>query len=234
MKGKAFINKSKSTRIVHKQRPAGIHKKRQLKGDGLFELDYNLPPDAQRVMEVYGNGKIVAIELRRAPLPGALSAIGNLATMGRMGQQTKQLNVDKFYHLSSVVTLDTGMRLLVEKNQLVNIAVFDGKRDDGMESIQIRGNGVSLKDAFARMQQDIGSDALYKYDVQRANCQDFLVVFVKIAGVYDASTIQWIKQPIEQIVAGLPGVLPKVMKGATNLAAKLQYMWQQRPSWLRR
>jgi hypothetical protein len=185
-----------------------------------------MPPAARDVLGKYGHGHVSSIQLRRAPLPG-LSTIGNLATLGQWDNKLRGLNVDEFFHLSAVVRLDSGVTLLIEKNQLVNVEVFNGHADKGTQYVNVPGNNIRLLDAFRHMEIRLGARDLYKYDVQTANCQDFMVAFVQAAGVPSSNTIAWIKQPVEQLVRGMPSFVAPAVKGMTNLAAKLQYLWQQ-------
>jgi copper chaperone CopZ len=230
-----LFSKNRGVKLFRVKKQIKKLKPVKVEGDGIFELDYNLPPRAKELVDKYGDLKIVQIIIRRTPLEG-VDTLGNIVTLGNWNKKIESLNIDDCFHLSSVVTLENGHRLVIEKNQLVNVEEFDlsPAAGPGTQQISIKGNGVTLKDCFKAMEQRVGAEQLYKYKLMTANCQDFMALLVTVAGYYSADTIAWIKQPIKELIQKLPSVIPPVVNGITNLAAKLQYLYQQLPSWMTR
>jgi hypothetical protein len=216
-----IIDKS-YTRICRTTKPQIAKKTRarkSQKGDGIFDLDYELPREAQRIVSAKGTSPISAFTVMKTPLNAAVGGLANLITFGGVSQIKKDLKTDSMFHLFSVITLQDGSRYLFEKNDRINLTPdvpqFDPSTTQSMAiNITIPQTLSSMLDA---MKAKMGPEAFYTYDAFTNNCQDFLLTAVSTLTTPDEAITNFVKQDIAKSVAKINPWSRKLAHGVTNL-----------------
>jgi hypothetical protein len=87
----------------------------------IFFPEKKLPSVVQPTFEKYKNYKILSAQIRREPILAFVDKFINLISFGKFNQAKKDLGYDKMFHLSLILQLENGPKLLVEKNERINM-----------------------------------------------------------------------------------------------------------------
>jgi hypothetical protein len=182
-----------------------------------IRLDYS--PRVRKLLAAVGDKQIVAMAVRRDPLPGPLTTVLNLGTLGKWDEVRQRFNYDKVFHLALEVVVDMGeseARFVVEKNQVINIAPAAGTSKD-TEYKRVQGTPVNLNEMLERTKERMGTDAFFKYDAFHNNCQDFILQILAANDLLTPALQSFIKQPLGDVLSALPSYAERVAKIATDL-----------------
>lgn len=196
-------------------------------GAGLSDIAKNLWygqsefTDAQKkLLERYGNLPITSIQIGRTPLPYLMTAVLNIVSLGMFKKLMKASPYDRLYHLFSVVTVEGGARLLVEKNQTINIRGAPSKFPSNTEYIDVPmgESSVTLSDMLKQSKNAVGSKKFFSYDAIKNNCQDFLIGLLQHSGLLTGELTGFIKQDVETLFSKLKYLQP-IINVATGIGA---------------
>ena len=200
------------------------------KGDGIFKdvVDYflptrsNFPPKVRRILQKYSNNKITNINVGRSPIQSYVTKLLNYLSLGKFDEQAKNLNYDDVYHLFMIITLDNGINLLVEKNEVIKIIVvsptYISKAKDVLnipinKSIDL---GTLIKNTVDRV-----GPSIYLYDHVNNNCQFFIENILKSNGLDSSQATNFIMQDVESLLSKSPQYVNSLARFATESSAKL-------------
>jgi hypothetical protein len=195
-------------------------------GGGIYDVgkaliygikDYS--PDQKKIIEKYGANAITSIKIGRSPIPSAINAILNIVTLGAFQKLLKQSPYDKLVHLFSIITLDNGIKILLEKNERINIKVvssYNPKNSEYVDATYIP-SGLTFKELLDNGKKVLGNK-YFKYDAIQANCQDYIIGILKGSSILNDNLQQFIKQDVETIFKTLP-ITKKIMNTVTGTGA---------------
>ena len=172
-------------------------------------------PYVRKIIEQYGDKKIVRIVAHRKPvdkpLIGALNAVS-------LGQFNKQNPYDELFHLSLVLFFEDGTPISIEKIENINM-VINPPTHSKAETQEI-GNfhTVTLNELIDGAKKILG-DKYFKYDASVNNCQAYIMALLKGSGLGTPENYKFIKQDTEQIFKGLDKTL-SLSNALTDLGAR--------------
>jgi len=179
-------------------------------------------PDIQKKMiERYGGTAITNIKVGRTPLPSLIKSAINIVSLGAFQKLLKQSPYDKLYHLFCIVTLETGTKILLEKNAQINMKVitsYNPKNTDYVEATYIP-SGLTFKELLDNGQKVLGKK-YFPYDGISNNCQDYIIALLKGSSVLTKDLQDFIKQDVKTLFEQLPGT-KKVMDVVTGIGTKI-------------
>lgn len=178
------------------------------------------PPKVRNILKQYGNETIVSCRLKRTPvsrlLTGALSAV----SLGEFGKRLGTSDYDTLFHLFLEMTTQTGKRISVEKNEVINMDISPPVRPkEEVETIQSLPSGLTIGVMMNKTKQRMGQ-RFYKYDASSNNCQDFIVSILKANGIGDEQDISFVKQNTEFLFKNLP-YLRKISNTVTTIGSRV-------------
>ena len=175
------------------------------------------PPNVKNLLDQYGNQIIKSLTLKRTPVDKVLTGSLSLFSLGKFGQRLKR-NFDELFHLFIEITTENGTRLLLEKNERLNMEL-NPKERPGTEIKNILNipSGLTINQLIENTRKKMGSQ-FFNYDAVKNNCQDFLLNVLQANNIGDQSDYDFIKQDTEQLFKNLP-ILKKVAHATTNLGA---------------
>lgn len=196
---------------------------RQRVSDVFQGIRRDYPPSSRRVIASYGNGRIVGMTLRRAPIQQHLNVFFNLFTRGEWNRAKAAAKYDDLYHLSLVAMVEMPgqavVPILIEKNQVINISpTVQVQPGTQFMNVEFEPGSFTLAEFLQRGQQFMG-DKFWLYDGFYNNCQDFLLGLLAGNGIQDVNSQRFIKQPLGDLIKRLPWYSGIVAKGLTNMAA---------------
>jgi hypothetical protein len=180
-------------------------------------------PSARQTIAQFGNGRIVGMSLRRAPIQGYLNKFLNLLTAGAWAKAKTEAKYDNLYHLSLVAMVEMPgqavVPILIEKNQVINISpTIRMQPGTQFMNVEFEPGTFTLAEFLANGQQAMG-DKYFLYDGFYNNCQDFLLGLLRANGIQDVNSERFIKQPLSELIKRLPWYSHVASRGLTDLAA---------------
>jgi hypothetical protein len=178
--------------------------------------DYN--NKVKNIISKYGNIEIVSGIIHRHQIPKYINSILNFASFGEF---EKQNPYDKLFHLSVIFTLQNGTKILVEKNEVINMEINPKLNNFNDESLIINKpfNNLTLNKALENTQKRMGNN-YFSYQASHNNCQNFILNILESNGLLDDENKEFIKQNTEKIFNKLPH-LKKLSDAVTGIAGKV-------------
>ena len=187
-------------------------------GKLLIQGSNDYPPNVKKIMTQYGNEIIKSMTLKRTPVSGLLTGALNVFSLGKFGERMSK-SFDELFHLFLEIQLQSGTRLLLEKNERINMEINPKERPDTqIKNVVNVPSNLSINQLLETTKRQMGSQ-FFQYDAVKNNCQDFLLNVLKSNGIGDEQDYQFIKQDTEQLFKGLPA-LKKVAHLATELGER--------------
>ena len=179
-------------------------------------------PDVQKKMiERYGGTAITGIKIGRTPLPSLIKYAINLVSLGSFQKLLKQSPYDKLYHLFCIVTLETGTKIILEKNEAINmktVTSYNPKNTQYEEATYIP-SGLTFKELLDNGQK-IQGKKWFVYNAVSNNCQDYIIALLKGSSILTKQLQDFIKQDVKTLFETLPGT-KKVMDVVTGIGNKI-------------
>ena len=72
-------------------------------------------PNVKNFLKKFGDVKIASIRICRKPIVSRIRTFGNIVTLGQLNKRVKELGYDEIFHLFSVIKLQNGMNIKLEK-----------------------------------------------------------------------------------------------------------------------
>lgn len=163
-----------------------------------------LPPNARKVMEKYGDERIVNIVIHRKPLQYGISKVIKLLSLGKPAYDT-------LFHLYMIITTDKGTRIQIEKIHVINITTSitpNGKINEFMD-IPVNKN-ITLNQLMENTKNYMGYKYLI-YSAENANCQQFINSILTSNGLNNEFASKFINQDSKEIFSKLPKGLSTVL-----------------------
>lgn len=190
------------------------HCEKQMKGKGLKKYSNK----AKRVLDNDASTLIKQISIKRSPVSGLLTGALDLFSGGKFGKRMMK-NFDELFHLFVEINLENGKRVIVEKNERINIEYAKRERPK-TETKQIQNipSNLSLKSMLDKTKASMGETKFFEYNAVNNNCQDFIMAFLQSSNVGNQSDYSFVKQDTKSLFKKLP-YLKNISKGVTDLGA---------------
>ena len=179
------------------------------------------PPVQKQLIDKYGSQAITHVTIGRTPLPKLLTSILNIVSLGQFQSIMKQSPYDKLYHLFCIITLDSGTKILLEKNEAINMRVvssYNPKNTEYEEATYIP-HGLTFKELLDNGQK-IQGKKWYIYNAVSNNCQDFLIAILHGSSILTKQLQDFIKQDVKSLFDTLP-ISKKIVDVATDIGNKI-------------
>ena len=210
----------------------------ELKGEGIFDIASNVSKavgtflfgekdfnkKSREVLDKYGGSQIVSMELYRTPIQKIATNILNLITFGKIEEQKKKFHYDQLFHVGLVCKVQTlqGLKnVIIEKNEEINInTTYITNDETETKPINMKGRTDLTPIRLLECGKKIQGSKFFDYDGFRGNnCQNFLKDILTGCDLYDKDLNDWLFQPMDELVKGLPSYTPIVSKLATRFKA---------------
>ena len=178
------------------------------------------PPKVRKILSELGTKMIKSAMVRRTPVPSVLTTALNAVSLGEFAKRFKNAPYDTLFHLSLVLDLEGGTKLLIEKNEVINMdknPSIPPKTD-----IQLVSNipaNLSVNDMLQKAQQRMGG-YYFTYSARDNNCQDYIMAILQANNMGNDENYTFIKQDTKQLFEGLT-TLRKVSNTITDIGAKI-------------
>jgi len=178
------------------------------------------PPKVRDILKNVGHQTIKSITIKRTPVSGLLTGALSVFSLGKFGKRMER-SFDELFHLFIELTLDNDRKVILEKNEVINMESTSKPRPD-TESKLVNStiSPLPLDELLNNTEEYMGKRNFFGYSAKDNNCQDFIVSFFKANKMGDESDIQFIKQDTKSLFRDLPK-LRKLSNTLTDLGAKV-------------
>lgn len=199
-----------------------------IKGGGIYDIGKSLiygrsdyPADQKRIIQKYGAIAIRSIRIGRTPLPSAINSVLNIVTLGAFQKLVQASPYDKLFHLFSIIELDNGTKILLEKNEAINMKVVSAYTPKNTEYIDATyiPSGLTFKEMLDNGQKIQGAK-WFKYQAVNNNCQLFIIALLQGSSVLTKELQDFIKQDIKSIFQSLP-LTKQIMNTVTGIGSAI-------------
>lgn len=145
------------------------------KHGGAFEIVKSAPKKVKMFLNKYGDSRIVGITVCRSPLKSILTKFINVVTFGKLLQEVKSKNYDDVFHLYLLFRLESGVSVLLEKNQRVEIRQTTGDLNNPDLKCMRVGDlkDTTLTQFIHNAELAVDPERLWVYRAASNNCQQF-------------------------------------------------------------
>lgn len=151
------------------------------------------PTKVIKLLSQYGNENIVGYVLKRTPVSKILTGALNVASKGEFNKKLETTEYDKLYHLYLEFTLQSGKKILLEKNEVINMMLSSKRPKEEIKVISSYPRNLNINSIMRNTQKSMGSN-FFLYDASQNNCQDFIVNVLRSNGIGNDLDISFIKQ----------------------------------------
>ena len=220
-KGLKNLNGLRKQDIINELQGKGIKDIIESVKSFLFFPSSKMPEKSQKIFEKYKSNKIKKIEIYREPIQKTIQSFFNLLSLGKYNEAKKE-KYDDLFHLYMLVTLDDGIKLLIEKNENVYIRDEYTKNPDSEKiDIDLDNKDLDLDNLLYNTEKAITKFKFYQYNAKNNNCQDFMINILKANELDKKEYTDFIKQDLNYLFSKLPSWADKFTSLLTDLRAKI-------------
>ncbi len=177
------------------------------------------PPKVRDILKKTGDNYIKSITIKRKPVEAVLTGALSLFSLGKFGKRLER-SFDELFHLFIEIVFENDQKILLEKNEVINIETNPQTRPNTESKIVTTSiPQLTLNEMLRNTEQYMGKRNFYGYSAKDNNCQDFIVAFFKSNNIGDVSDITFIKQDTKQLFKDLPS-LRKLTNTITTIGAR--------------
>jgi hypothetical protein len=215
-------NKSKIKKIVSNIKKSVIPTKipnnlNVIKEVSTGRNDY--PTKVIKLLSTYGNEPIIGFIIKRVPVSKILTNALNVASKGEFNKRLDNSEYDKLFHLYLEISIQSGKKILVEKNEVINMVISTKRPKEEIKIISSYPRNLTINSIMNNTRKTMGSN-FFIYDASRNNCQDFIVNILRSNGIGNDYDISFIKQNTEFLFKNLSN-LRKLSNTITTVGARV-------------
>jgi hypothetical protein len=180
--------------------------------------DYS--PKVKNILNKYGNINIVSGMIQRHPLPKLYTISANILSLGQFKRNNPY---DKLFHLYVIFVLENGVRILVEKNEVINMEINPLPHPD-TEKMFLNVKHTNLNKIMENTKNKMGSKFFY-YNASNNNCQVFILNLLEANFLENPYNKEFVKQDTEHIFRNTPR-LKLLTNTITNIGSRVDVLKQ--------
>jgi hypothetical protein len=205
----------------------GQPKKQNSLKDKFFDFIFGkLPYRVSQFLRNNGHKRVESITIYRAPIQRMIDKLFNILSFGKFEEAKNKLGYDDLFHLYMIIQLSDDTKLILEKNQDINISDDIDTRDTA-ESLKIEmKTQPTLFELLENTRKLVGDEKFYKYDSFRNNCQDFLYNVLKSNNLLNETNSRFIKQNAGELLKSLPAYASTMANVATQTGSYINRFLQ--------
>jgi len=165
-----------------------------------FDFRRNFKKGTQSVLNQYGEIQIKEMRVFRCPIKDILKSMLNVLSFGTFNELMRKYGFDKLFHLGLLITLENGVRLVVEKNEEINVSTSLPPLKEGCETTPVILTKIfTINQILMNTKEKIGDEMFYDYDATNNNCQFFIMNILKSNGLLTSHLKEFIYQNLTEL-----------------------------------
>lgn len=182
-------------------------------GSGFFDVKYDYTNRAKKVLDKYGKEKIIELVVSRIPLDAPIQR-----ALEFVNKQASQY-YDTLFHLGLIAKLESGKKLLIEKNQTIDIEeTFTFPDTEERRNVPLKGRVLLLHEFLDNTQSYMGKHKYFEYNAWNNNCQVFVSSLLTANNLNSLFLRHFILQDLKQIIETTPYLAKKFANFITGTA----------------
>jgi hypothetical protein len=177
------------------------------------------PEKVLKLLTRYGSEPVVGFSLKRSPVSKLLTSALSVASKGEFNERLKNSEYDQLFHLYLEITLQSGKKLLVEKNEVINMIPSTKRPNEEIRIISSVPKNLTIDIIMNNAKKSMGAN-FFTYSANNNNCQDFIVNIMRSNKIGNAQDIAFVKQDTKFLFKNLPN-LRKTSNTLTTVGARL-------------
>lgn len=191
----------------------------------VYTGDTGMPPNVMRILAKYGDELIRDIDIVRNPVGKALTGALSVASMGEFGRNLENAPYDKLFHLKIIITLQSGIKISLEKIERVNMTVNPKPvQDEESTPTPLNGQSITLSQLYENARDRMGGK-FYPYSARDNNCQNFILNVLQASGIGNEQDYAFVKQDTKELF-GDNTFLRKASNTITDIGARFNVLQQ--------
>jgi hypothetical protein len=178
-------------------------------------------------LEKYGSNPTTIITIARTPLNKLLENAINVISLNKFQELKKKYGYDELFHLSLIVAVRGGQKIVIEKNETITIEPFNFSKSikpntqyQKVPIVKLLTPNIMLENTKNKM----GSYNFFHYDSFNNNCQTFIKNILESNGLMTPAARKFLYQEdVKNIGKDLNksvfSYVPKVMKKITDFGS---------------
>jgi hypothetical protein len=206
-------------RMIEKPKQYLPSKKFQKIGNGLLDpfIKQGYTTAVQNVISKHADEIIVKMTIVRTPLQKALNILLNVVSFGQYEKAKAKNKYDDYFHLHLNVITNKGTKLIIEKNEVINVEVGHKltPKSEVMPVSPVK--QITLKELMDNAKEYMGKK-FFTYNAKSNNCQYFVMGVLNGSGMTSPQYKTFALQDTESIFKNSP-IFRKLANTATDIAA---------------
>jgi hypothetical protein len=176
------------------------------------------PIELQKLKDDLGAELITDIEIRRTPVPKAITNAMNVVSLGSFKKKLARTSYDDLFHLFIVIKTDKGHSFLLEKNARIHTtrSIPNLPNTTTMKVGNISAD-LTVSALIDNTQKQMGNRFL-PYNPVSNNCQQFILSILQANKLATPENSAFVKQDTDSLFKNDP-TLAKISKSLTDLGA---------------
>jgi hypothetical protein len=156
------------------------------------------PSDQQRLIDKYGDIKVVSATIGRNPLSSFLTGILNVLTLGGFQAWMNKSPYDKLFHIYIILHLENGTNILLEKRPSIQMKVVGSYNPPKTQQIETSVPGITFKTILDNTQKKMGS-GYFGYNASSNNCQVYIMSMLTANRLYTPYLNEFVYQNVSEL-----------------------------------
>jgi len=176
----------------------------------------------RKLLERYGNEAIKQIVVFRQPLSQGVRLLLNVLSTGKFDKRARALRLSDVYHVGMVLVLESGKKLLSEKNSVPELTenLSGISKNAQIKTIQVN-KKITVAEYFSRGIKSAPSEKMFwEYNPENATCFHYVLWNLKGNGLLSAEIRLFIEQPSESLFKTVPGITGDLVKKLLALVSR--------------
>ena len=182
----------------------------------IFNQTSKLNNISTKTLKEHGNETITHLDVFRTPI--RVNGVLNAISLGAFNREKQKAGFDKFFHLALVATVTSGTRIIIEKNEVINVSTsYKISPQTQVKNIHLEGKHLTPDMLMEGGLKRMGDALFYRYDAFQNNCQDFIKAILSAAGLYTADVDKFVYQDAKSVAKNIPSFTKKFANATTRL-----------------
>jgi hypothetical protein len=196
-------------------------------GDTIRDVSTQYPPQVRNLLSQYGNQKVINVKMCKEVVSENTEFLLKALAGPKTWEEAKRKHgFDKFYHLFMIATLENGVTLHIEKNEVIRVSVNPRACPDALD-MGAPSQPITLNELMERTRQRTGDRDFFTYDPLGNNCQNFVNQLLRTMGLWNQTSSSFVFQDIKGLREELPGYTKYLAKGLTDVGAFFNTAYQK-------
>lgn len=189
-----------------------------------FEVQNDYTPKVYTYLKRNYGLKIVALSICRTPIKKSIEAALNIVSFGKWSSERSKFGYDDFYHLFLIAETETGRRIVIEKNEVINVKDYPHapSSSDDCKEVDMTHGPLKLGVILKKTETEMKDKDYFLYDSFNNNCQVFVENVLSANALLQPELIEFISQELGEVLKTQPIYMSSVARNVTDVRGRVK------------